>query len=250
MGPSIFAMALETLAIKAFGDMGQTARLRIIRDRFVAGHDSCELHQHLDSVPLETPIQDIIDRCRVWESHADSDVRRYSKLGPNRALPIYTMNDSGCRKDDQTVAAVTTSQSTLHQLETLLRRLLPGLVVPPPPLKPVPSALEQLLQRLLAQKPAPAATTGSSDIESLLQSLLPGNLASATRLRPGPMRRDWATVVCFSCGKAGHSATQCPDLNEAFLFMLPGWKAEKVGGGYVLISPRVAAEHHWAGNGD
>ena len=38
--PSIFATALETLAIKAFGDMGQTARLRIIRDRFVAGHDS------------------------------------------------------------------------------------------------------------------------------------------------------------------------------------------------------------------
>ena len=33
--PSIFATALETLAIKAFGDMGQTARLRIIRDRWI-----------------------------------------------------------------------------------------------------------------------------------------------------------------------------------------------------------------------
>ena len=51
------------------------------------------------------------------------------------------------------------------------------------------------------------------------------------------MRRDWATVVCFSCGKAGHSATWCPDLNETFLFMLPEWKEEKVGGGYVMISP-------------
>ena len=38
--PSIFAIALETLAVKAFGDMGQTARLRLIRDRFIAGH-SC-----------------------------------------------------------------------------------------------------------------------------------------------------------------------------------------------------------------
>ena len=36
--PSIFARALETLAIEAFGDMGQMARLRIIRHRFVAGH--------------------------------------------------------------------------------------------------------------------------------------------------------------------------------------------------------------------
>ena len=36
--PSIFAIALETLAVKAFGDMGQTARLRLIHYRFIAGH--------------------------------------------------------------------------------------------------------------------------------------------------------------------------------------------------------------------
>ena len=85
--PSIFATALETLAIKAFRDMGQTACLHIVRDRFVAGHDSCELCRHLDSVLPETPIWDIVDRCRVWESHADSDVRRISKpdwTGPFR----------------------------------------------------------------------------------------------------------------------------------------------------------------------
>ena len=76
--PSIFAIALETLAVKAFGDMGQTARLRLIRDRFIAGHNSCELSRHLDSVPPETPIRDIVDRCRVWESHADPT--RFSRL--------------------------------------------------------------------------------------------------------------------------------------------------------------------------
>ena len=41
--------------MKAFGDMGQTARLRLIRDRFIAGHSSCELRRYLDSVPPETP---------------------------------------------------------------------------------------------------------------------------------------------------------------------------------------------------
>ena len=56
---------LETLAVKAFGDMGHTARLCIIRDRFIAGHDSCELRWHLDSVAPETHIRDIVDRCRV-----------------------------------------------------------------------------------------------------------------------------------------------------------------------------------------
>ena len=38
-------------------------------------------------------------------------------------------------------------------------------------------------------------------------------------------------MVYFSCGKPGHSATRCPTLNESFVFMLPGWKAEKCAGG-------------------
>ena len=86
--PSIFAVALETLAVKAFGDMGQGARLRIIRDRFIAGHASCELRRHLDSVAPETPIRDIADRYRVWDN------QRISRPGPERALPIYTVNDA------------------------------------------------------------------------------------------------------------------------------------------------------------
>ena len=48
--PSIFAIALEALAVMAFVDMGQTARLRLIRDRFMAGHSSCELCRHLDQL--------------------------------------------------------------------------------------------------------------------------------------------------------------------------------------------------------
>ena len=71
--PSIFAIALETLAVKAFGNMGQTARLRLIQDRFIAGYSCCELRRYLDSVPPETPIRDVVDRCRVWESHADPE---------------------------------------------------------------------------------------------------------------------------------------------------------------------------------
>ena len=52
--PSISAIALETLAVKAFGDMGQTARLRLMRDRFIAGHSSCELRRYLESVPPDS----------------------------------------------------------------------------------------------------------------------------------------------------------------------------------------------------
>ena len=79
----LFARQHWTWDIKAFVYMGQTARLRINRDHFIAGHSSCELHRHLDSVSPETPIRDIVDRCRVWESHADLDVQRASKPGPD-----------------------------------------------------------------------------------------------------------------------------------------------------------------------
>ena len=87
--PSIFAIALDTLAVKAFGDMG-----RLIRDRFIAGHSSCELRRYLDSVPPETPIRDLVDRCRVWESHADPEIRRVSKPSPDPIYLAYVVGDS------------------------------------------------------------------------------------------------------------------------------------------------------------
>ena len=73
--PSNFAITLETLAVKAFGNKGQTARLGLIRDRFITGHESCDLRHYLDCVPPDTPLRDMVDRCRVWESHGDPEVR-------------------------------------------------------------------------------------------------------------------------------------------------------------------------------
>ena len=69
--PSIFAAELETLAMKAFGDINQIERLRLVRDWFIAGQVSHTLRRHLDSVAPETHIRDIVDRYRVWESHVD-----------------------------------------------------------------------------------------------------------------------------------------------------------------------------------
>ena len=48
--------------------------------------------------------------------------------------------------------------------------------------------------------------------------------------------------MCFSCGKPGHGVGMCPELDETFKYMLPGWSAEKVGANYMMISPHVAAE--------
>ena len=34
-----------------------------------------------------------MDRCRVWESHADPEIRRVSKPGPELIYPAYVVGD-------------------------------------------------------------------------------------------------------------------------------------------------------------
>ena len=170
------------------------------------GHDSCDLRRHLDSLAPETPIWDIVDLfCRAWESHADTEAWRPNKPRPKRALPIYTVEEPASAFDNRMV-------------DTVLRRLLPTPIAPAPPSKPVPTELESLLHQLLGgvqvPTPTPPAKTGITEIETLLQSLLSATPVPASRVRSGPISRDWATVVCFSCGKVGHGVSRCPELKE------------------------------------
>ena len=73
--PTAFATELEILAVRGFGDIGPQARTRMVRDRFISEQQSCGLRRHLDSVTPDTPIREIVDRCRVWESHTDQNRR-------------------------------------------------------------------------------------------------------------------------------------------------------------------------------
>ena len=158
--PAIFATVLETLAVKAFGDMGQTARLRLIRDRFVAGHDNCDLRRHLDSVPPETSIRDVVDRCRVWESHADPIARRTRKPTPDMTYPTYAVGDADKDREVIKVAAVTGVRSDQNQLHDLLRRIVSAVErpTPAPEISDVKKLLLQL-SRAPPEGPAPVVDT-------------------------------------------------------------------------------------------
>ena len=165
---------MVTLAVKAFGDMGQMARLRLIRDRFIAGHSNCDLRRHLDSVPPETPIRDVVDRCRVWESHADPAVRRVSKPSPDPMYPAYVVGDADNNIETTRVAAVTGQRSSPNQLEELLRRVLTPAEPPAP--KPEVPAEEKLLQQLVreTQSCPPAVVSPRTELEQMLRSFLAG----------------------------------------------------------------------------
>ena len=118
--------------------LGQTARLRLIRDRFIAEHSSCELRRYLDSVPPKTPIRVVVYRCRVWESHADPEIRRISKPSPD---PIYVVGDSDYIGETIRVVAVTKPKSNPDQLADMLRRLVASMTAPvlvPAPVPEVP----------------------------------------------------------------------------------------------------------------
>ena len=160
--PSNFAITLETLAVKAFGDMGHTARLRLICDRFIAGHGSCDLHRYLDCVPPDTPLRDIVDRCRAWESHADPEVRRVSKPMPEPAYPTYVVEQSEYETEPVRVVTVNKPNSLVDQSEELLKKLLAVLtpIVSPPARAPELSPMDKLVQLLLSEtakreKPVP-----------------------------------------------------------------------------------------------
>ena len=91
--PASFATEVEILAVRGIGDVGQKAQTRMFRDRFILGQRDCGLRRNLDSVPPDTPIREIVDQCRVWESH--SDMNRLSPapaLGPE--VPVAVIQEA------------------------------------------------------------------------------------------------------------------------------------------------------------
>ena len=107
--------------------------------------------------------------------------------------------------------------------------------------------MEKLLQRLVAEtqsrQPAAVSPPEPVGLRNLVRSYLSGQQTSGLQIRQRPIRRDRNGVGCVSCGKSGHAATRCPALDESFPFMLPGWRAESTPGGFIMISPSVAAKH-------
>ena len=106
-----------------------------------------------------------MDRCRVWEIHADPEIRRISKPGPEPMYPAYMVGDADKVVEEIQVAAVTKPKSPTDQVKDLFRRLLAGVAPPVPVPAPVPDVpvVEKLLQRLVAEtqihQPAPVVAS-------------------------------------------------------------------------------------------
>ena len=152
---SVFVGELETLAMRAFEDLSSSARLQLVCDQFIVGQMECSLRRHLDGLEPGTLIQDIVERCCVWENHAE-DTDCWG-AGPILNLPllVYPIDDVGTESgpmsysDDQDL------------LESLMRHLLPTPAVLPPKVSSIPSEHEQFIQRLMGKEPPLRPLRGS-----------------------------------------------------------------------------------------
>ena len=177
--------------------MGQNTRLRLIRDRFVAGYENCALRRH-----LECSIRDIVDRCRVWQSYADTGIRIIVKTALERALPVYPVDEATCMPADRVVGAVTATPVGPGDLEALLRCLLP----------PVYHRPGRYSSSWKFCWNADTARTGITGVETLLQCLLLGTPVPVLRPRPCPARRDWTTIVCVFLWQTGPRGGHMPGM--------------------------------------
>ena len=128
------------------------------------------------------------------------------------------LNEGQVVAEDRKLELSDDEEVVLH----LPRPLLASAGAPTPVPAPVPEVpvVEKLLQRLVAETqirhPTPVVASEPAGLETLLRLLLSGHLAPVQQPRQGSFRRYWNAVVCFSCGKAGHSATRFPTLDDTF----------------------------------
>ena len=239
--PATFATELEILAVWGFGEMGTGPRNRMVRDRFIANQWSCGLRRHLDSVPPDMPIREIVDHCRVWESHSeqkrgsatgtDLDLRLSGVSGDSRESKLFRANSLravGCPEVDSRIPV---SVANVVQSDSVgPREAGCGCNQDAPP-----GILSSLIARLLraTQEDNLAEVKVPPDAGARQPSVAPG---AGT---PGRSQLSEAepVMVCFSCGHPGHGMNRCSRVDTSFPFLPQGWSVDIRDGQYRAVWP-------------
>ena len=195
----------------------------------LAGHNSYDLRRHLDSAPPETPIRDVVDRCRVWESHANPEINRTRNPTTDALYPTFTVGGAESNYDITKVAVDADPKSDQNKLMDVIRRTLANTEspTPEPEIQEILDRLQQMLRESVPKRP-------EQTFESLWDGRRPRQ-RQPPRLRQ--QRRNMTGLICFSCGRLGHTATCCPAFNETLPFQQPGWRMMERPGEATILPP-------------
>ena len=232
--PATFAKTLGMLALRGFSDMKEKARDLMVRNKFIASQQSCDLRRHLDSAS-----------CRIWESHAepiaiihrcqDTEYRKPKLLMPPSATDSlgFTVGSAMPTSDESTRRGSHSSADW----ELLIRNALETVATR----RDIISGwrrnteLEQLLQDatlvglVMIQGTSPPAS-------------LPGGGGGCLRMD------DWEdSDRCFSCGLFGHGVNRCTRLDRYFPFKRPGCSVDVQDGQYRASRIRRDEQDLWWG---
>ena len=181
--PATFAMQLGILAVHGFADMGERARDLMIRNKFIAAQ-----HRHLDGAAADASIRDIVDSCRVWESHTEAG---FGGLNPKFLRTISQ------------VAADAQPQLVPEKSETLqenMRQLVPTPALSPPRVALSSSDWELLIQRVLeavrSGRPAIQKRSQEMDVELILRNTLPVGSVAEVDVSPPVLGEGGSVVSC------------------------------------------------------
>ena len=152
--PSIFAIELETLARRAFIDIDFSIQLQMVRDRFIDGRMSNVRSADIWTVwnrILPCPMSNIVDCCRVWESHCDVEMETQISADRRPACAVCQVTV------DKHIP--TTSPKT-ENLEDIIRKLLPTPASQPAQAVPIPSDRDVLIRQLVSTNAGDAGAIG------------------------------------------------------------------------------------------
>ena len=162
---------------------------------------------------------DIVDCCRVWESHLEVEIEQQTRTDrcPARAICQVTVDEQAPAESPET-----------ELLEDIIRKLLPTPALPPPVAAPIPSDRDLLVQRLMGAicppQPVPQERSRVTELETMLLNWLPvGTVTEEDAASPNSSSD--SAEGCFSCGVLTHTTDQCQTLDESFPFLGPGPQA-------------------------
>ena len=215
-----------------------------VRNKFIAAQQSCDLHRHMDDAAPEASIGDIVDSCRIRESHAEPVAIANWCQDPVYSQPTLLKPPpatGGSARLQYRVGSVipASNESPRRVMHSSADREL---------------LIRNVLEAVRARRNIISKRSRSRELELLLRDMPPVGSVTEEKTSPPesqpaggtpPLTDDlWDRGQCFSCGFHGHGVNRCSQLDISFPYKMPGWSVNVRNGQYRASRMRGDGQDH------